>query len=165
MDKLNIGYSLKNIPTFHKKSVIEAKLVESAEDLFRRMRWKLFHYENPNLKDKKETFGFKTTQPAPASPKLQDFEDDLLKILAGIEYKNSSNELQKQMKEDIKVIKSSKDVLTKADKTTNIYKFSPDHYKKLLLSSISTEYKKNKTRNCFKSKQGSCRYCPKTCTR
>ena len=63
MDKLNIGYSLKNIPTFHKKSVIQAKLVESAEDLFRRMRWKLFHYKNPNLSDNKETFGLITDYP------------------------------------------------------------------------------------------------------
>jgi len=44
MEKLNIPYSLKNIPISHKKSTIEAKMVESAEDLFRRMRWKLFHF-------------------------------------------------------------------------------------------------------------------------
>ena len=150
MDKLNIAYSLKNIPVSQKKSVIESKMVESAEDLFRKMRWKLFHYQNPLCSDKKETFGFKTEQPAPSSPLLQKFEDDLLQELAGIEYKMSSNKLQKDMEKDIKIIKSSDDILTKADKTSNIYKMNPEQYNKLLNSTIFKEYKKSAENNVTK---------------
>ena len=150
METLNIPYSLKNIPISHKKSTIEAKMVESAEDLFRRMRWKLFHFENPGLVDRKNTFGFKTNATAPASPLLQDFEQDVLKLLSKIEYKKSSNPLQEKMKSDIEIIKDSKEILTKADKTSNIYKLHPEHYKKLLNSSIQAEYKKTKPDNILK---------------
>ena len=143
MDKLDITYSLKNIPVQQKKSVIENKMVESAENLFRRMRWKLFHYQNPGLADKKETFGFKTENSAPFSPLLQNFEEKILKMLSDIEYKKSNNDLQAKIKNDLKIIANSDKVLTKADKTSNIYKMEPDTHKKLLNSNIQSEYKKS----------------------
>merc|ERR1712030_223897 len=100
-------------------------MVESAENLFRRMRWKLFHHQNPGFADRKETFGFKTQNKAPFSPLLKNFEEKTLKMLSDIEYKKSGNDLQAKMKNDLKVIADTDKVLTKADKTSNIYKMEP----------------------------------------
>ena len=63
-------------------------------------------------------------------------------MLSDIEHKKSNNDLQAKIKNDLKIIANSDKVLTKSDKTSNIYKMEPDTYKKLLNSNIQSEYKK-----------------------
>ena len=46
------------------------------------------------------------------------------------------------MKEDIAQIKSSHDVFKFADKTSNLYKSSPEEYKKLSFNNITKPYQK-----------------------
>ena len=141
MDKFNINYSLKNVP-LHPKSVYKTKLIEQTEKLMSKMRWKLFFWLNPNASSKKQTFGFKSENTAPANILLKPFEDDLLETISKIEYKNVTNPLQTIMEQDKKKINECEDVIVQADKTSNLYKMSPDQYKKLLLENITTEYKK-----------------------
>lgn len=152
MDKLHIPYSLRNIP-LQPRSILQSKFVDTAEDLFRRMRWKLFHHLNPCSSDPKETFGFKTPKTAPSSPLLQEFENDLLEIVAKVEYRPFSNPLLQQMKTDAKNIKLSKEVLVKADKTTNIYKIPPEKYDKLLQEAIQADYRKTQPKSMMKTNQ------------
>ena len=52
------------------------------------------------------------------------------------------NHFQQTKKEDIAQIKSSHDVSIFADKTNNLYKSSPEEYKKLLLNNIRISYRK-----------------------
>ena len=58
------------------------------------MRWKLFFWLNPNASSKKQTFGFKSENTAPANILLKPFEDDLLETISKIEYKKVTNPLQ-----------------------------------------------------------------------
>ena len=76
------------------------------------------------------------------SKALNDFEDELYKVVRTIEFRNSSNEFQRQLAEDVKDIKKATDVLVFADKTTNIYRVSTDAYQKLLHDNITKTYKK-----------------------
>ena len=47
------------------------------------------------------------------------------------------------MKEDSSIITSSSDGHIFADKTNNIYKLTPEHYKKLLKDNVTKTYKKS----------------------
>ena len=50
------------------------------------------------------------------------------------------------MKKDIAQIKSSNEVFTFPDKTSNLYKSSPEEYKKLLFKNITKLYRKSTER-------------------
>ena len=51
------------------------------------------------------------------------------------------NSFQKQVKNDLKKIKKSSDLLVFADKTSNIYKMSTGDYNKLPKDNITKTYK------------------------
>ena len=139
---LHINYSLKNIPvvsqfTYHKLLTSKTELVLG------RMRWKLFWYRKGDRNKKKlETYGFKTPLHPPKMKELKDFEDDMADLIRKVEFRHSNNSLQRQMKRDIDIIKESPDVIVQADKTSNLYLFNKDDYKKKLLENITEEYKK-----------------------
>ena len=121
------------------------------------MRWKLFFWLNPNASSKKQTFGFKSENTAPANILLKPFEDDLLETISKIEYKKVTNPLQTRMEEDKKKINECDDIIVQADKTSNLYKMSPDQYKKLLLETITTEYKKTDENKVSKTNEEAAR--------
>ena len=59
MECVSFNYSTKNIPVASKKEYIRL-LIDKTEQFLRRMRWKAYHFLNPNQQPEKETFGFKT---------------------------------------------------------------------------------------------------------
>ena len=138
----NFNYSTKNIPIHNNKTYFKA-IISKTETFIRNIRWRAFFFLNPDQKCKdKETFGFRSTKPAPMVPELKEFEDGLLNIIQTIKFNNVSDEFQNKLKEDIKGINNEKNVYIKADKTTNFYKISPEDYTKLLEKNIQKEYKK-----------------------
>ena len=142
MDKVNLGYSTKNIPIPGKKDYL-TRLISSAEKVIRSIRWKTFFFLNPNNKpDRKETFGFNSTRNPPSIPELKEFEDEMLNMVQNIEFKNADNQFQRQLSNDIDDIKESSRLLIAADKTTNFYKVKPDQYKNLLEINITKDYRK-----------------------
>ena len=50
-----------------------------------------------------------------------------------LKFRRVCNDFQQKMKEDITQIKSSNDVFIFADKTNNLYKSSPEEYKKTVI--------------------------------
>ena len=54
----------------------------------------------------------------------------LLRIVQSIEFKSVRNNLQFTLREDLNKIKSSRNLLVFADKTTNLYEMPPDQYKR-----------------------------------
>ena len=54
---------------------------------------------------------------------------------------------QRKLKEDILNIKSSSNVYAFVDKTSNIYRLSPQDYKKLLHENITKSYERTPTRS------------------
>ena len=91
----------------------------------------------------KEAFGFKSKNCPAQINELRDFEDDLFNIARSIKYRETKTMLQRKMKEDIRKLKSSKNVYVFAGKTTNIYEVPQDEYKKLLKENITKTYRKS----------------------
>ena len=119
-------------------------LMEKTENFIRRLRWKLFAIENPEVKnDQIKTFGFNTNNQPPASRKLSEFENDLFDMIKSIKFKPVSSEFQKKLREDIQKIKSTDELIVSADKSRNQYKITVPQYNKLLHENISKEYKKS----------------------
>ena len=91
---------------------------------------------------RKETFGFKSRHHPPQPTELEMFEKDLLNIISSIKFRNQKNTFQQKLKVDIDEIKKSPDVFVFADKTSNIYKMTPQEHNKLLKENVTKTYKK-----------------------
>ena len=95
-------------------------LISSAEKVIQAVKWRTVNYLNPpKSKNKKESFRFRSTKPAPAVPELKAFEDDVLKLVESVKFNNKTNEFQKKLKKDSFEIKSETKVFIAADKTSN----------------------------------------------
>ena len=146
MEKLNFGYSLKNIPTPNEKSY-KLRLLEKIEIFIKKMRWKAVFLINNNKKateDCKQDFsyGLKRGRSPPRVKDLIQFEDDLVRIVKELKFCKVKNNFQKVLREDMKQVQTSKKTLTPADKTSNMYRFNKNDYENLFKNAITTTYKK-----------------------
>ncbi|XP_072050354.1 uncharacterized protein [Amphiura filiformis] len=142
LEKINLGYSTKNIPLPGKKDYLTC-LTNKAEKFLKNIRWRTFFFLNPDASSRrKETYGFPTTKPPPQVPELKEFEDGMLNIIQNVEFRNVNKPFQKQLSKDIKNIKEDEHLFVPADKTTNFYKVKPEQYNKLLGNNITKDYRK-----------------------
>ena len=81
----------------------------------------------------KETYGFKSKHHPSQSKYIKAFEKDLFNMANSLKFRRVHNDFQQKMKEDTAEIKSSNDVFILAGKTNNLYKSSPEKYKKFYL--------------------------------
>ena len=161
MDRINIPYSLKNIPLYSKNSYLNA-LVPKVTDFIQRLRWRahIFIQRNKKKRNKNseneyeeeeqqeherrdDKFGFRTTKSAPPVPALSGFENDLYHLISNLQFKNDKNEFQQKLNSDVKMINESPDAFVLADKTNNVYKVNANTYKKLLRDNVTAHYKKD----------------------
>ena len=140
MEQVRFNYSMKNIPIPPRNSYIKS-LIEKTESVIKRMRWKAFLYDKPDTDNTDRKFGFKSRKCPPQNENMVKFESDLLDMIKNIEFRNTRDQFQRQLKDDIKKINSSTKAFIPADKTTNLYKLDKDEYHKLLNNSITTTYK------------------------
>ena len=63
-------------------------------------------------------------------------------MIQSIEFKTLRNEFLNKLQKEVENIRSSKNMLVFADKSTNLYKVSREHYEKLLHDSITQTYKR-----------------------
>ena len=125
MEKFNISYSTKNIPLPSHNDYLQ-RLIEKTEQFLRRMRWKTHFFLNPDTTSStKETYGFKSTKNPSPIEELKDFEDDMLKIIQSVKFKQVNNPFLNRLKKDTDHIKNEPKLLIAADKTTNFYKLEP----------------------------------------
>ena len=66
MERVNLGYSVKNIPTPSERTY-KKQLVESIEAVIKRMRWKAIFFD-PERDATEETLEIATGTPAPLWP-------------------------------------------------------------------------------------------------
>ena len=143
--KVNIDYSLKNIPIpteeTHTRTVIH-----KMEQFLQRIRWKTYYFFNPPKPDEKkakkktETYGFKTSKNAPQHPTLVKFEEDLTHLITNLQYTDTKTEFQKKLAKDAKKIRSSNDIHVTADKTRNVYKVNKNTYNTLMRNNVTSHY-------------------------
>ena len=63
-------------------------------------------------------------------------------MIQSISFKPLKSDFQKKLADDINNIKSSENLLIFADKTTNIYKMTPEQYKAILTKNVTKTYQK-----------------------
>ena len=146
MERVNFGYSVKNIPTPNERTY-KTKLVESIEAVIKRMRWKaiFFNPEETNPAEPREVienYGLKSVRCPAQVPSMKKFEADLINIAANVTFRESTNEFQKKMKNDMRELRRSDKTLTPADKTTNLYRLTKEQYNDLKSNAITATYKK-----------------------
>ena len=136
-------YSLKNILIPNKQEYL-LELVSSVGIFVANLQWRAFHFLNPTINsNSKETYGFKTSQPAPGVPELKEFENGIYDLVKNVKFKKyAPNNLQSKMKNDILDMNNNEKVYVAADKTTNFYKLNPETHKELLENNITKDYKK-----------------------
>ena len=103
MERLSFNHSTKNISVTPKSEYIR-QLIDKTEQFLCRMRWKAYHFINPNQKSGKDTFGFKTRNNPPAIEELKEFEDGMTKIIQKVDFKTIKCHFQKDLNEDIAYI-------------------------------------------------------------
>ena len=106
------------------------------------MRWKALEFLGKLGSNEKETFGFKSHKCLPSVDELAGLESDLLMMVHNIEFRPVRNNFLSKLKEDVKVINNTKELLVNADKSTNIYKMNKDMHIKYLTENITKTYKK-----------------------
>ena len=106
MDHLNFGYSMKNVPLPSEKE-FKIEFLNSIHTLDTRMKWRAFHFLNPQqIKTSKETFGLKTSKSPPPIQELKTFQDGLCDIARNLKFRNVKDNFQSKLKDDLKNIKN-----------------------------------------------------------
>lgn len=144
MEKVNLGYSVKNIP-YPSERNYTAKLLEQIEAFMKRLRWKAIFFnsrQGNEIEEEKETYGLRTTKCPTQVKELIQFETDLFQIAKDLKFRKPNNEFQNKMKEDTRRIKDSNKTLTPADKTSNMYRLSKEEYRQLRTNAVTAKYKK-----------------------
>ena len=149
-NRLRILFENIPLPTL---TAYKKKLIEKTE-VIKRMRWRALFFLQENgsdeessemkdehKKDRKETFGFKTRNCPPKIEELQEFEEEFLQMIENVQFHKTSNEFQKQLKEDIKTVTNSNRLFISADKTRDMCKVERNQYLKLLQDNASKHYK------------------------
>ena len=65
-----------------------------------------------------------------------------MNIVKNLELRKMKDESQDRLKEDVKKINASPNILVFADKTSNIYEQNPEEHRKILKENITKAYKK-----------------------
>ena len=145
MEKVNLGYSVKNKPLANKQNY-KATLVEKIEAVIKRMRWKALFFMSRNESLQMENYGLPTAKCPGQVKEMVQFENELLLLAKNIEFKSLSSTFQTRMKNDLKSMRDSGKTLTPADKTTNMYRLSPEEYNRLKQNAVTSKYKKASTK-------------------
>lgn len=133
---------MKNIPCASQEQYLR-RLIEKTETLIRNMRWRAFFYLHPEANvSTKKTYGFNSSKTPPVVEEMRTFESKMTNLIQNIQFNNNYNNIQQQMKKDIKQINEEKKLIIKADKTTNFYKMAPKEYNTLLEKNIHKAYRK-----------------------
>ena len=106
------------------------------------MRWEASFYEQGSNKFIPENYDLKNLNFPPKIKDMNNFEDDLTKLLKTIKYRVTKSSFQQESTEDIRIIKNIKATLPFADKTSNLYKVPKEQYENLENNAITTSYKK-----------------------
>ena len=142
MEKINFGYSMKNIGIPQNKTYL-LQLIEKIEMVIKRKRWKvLCNGKKETNVIKTEWYGLKSSKTPKQVKELTPFENDLIGLVQKIRFRKTRNYCQKKIQKDIQLIKSSDKTVTFADKTTNLYRLTKAEYDHMINNPITSKYKK-----------------------
>lgn len=142
--RFSLPYSWKNIPT-PSNEAYKRRLIEMIESVIKRMRWKAFFFlrgENEDAQAYEEKYGLKSRKCPPQVDALKPFEEDMLKLIDDLEFRNTSDDFQRTLRVDMEKIKRSDAVFVPSDKTRNLYEMDRNQYEKLLRENVTKHYKR-----------------------
>ena len=94
MEKINLGYSIKNIPIPTRKRYL-LQLMEKIEMVLKRMRWKAIQFSNNKNNDSKtEWYGLKSLSSPRPVKELTPFENKLISLVKNIKFRKIRNHFQ-----------------------------------------------------------------------
>ena len=164
LEKVNLGYSTKNIP-FANREQYKMKLIEKTEALIKRMRWKATFFlargEEDNDEVKPENYNLPTKKCPKQVRELVAFENDLINMVKSIEFRNTRSDFQNRMKEDVRSMRQSEKTLTPADKTSNMYRLTKDEYNQMVKNAVTSKYKKASVKIKDQIEKGSAKFAKK----
>ena len=147
MRQFRFDYSLKNIPIPSRDNYLR-NLIEKVESVLKRMRWKAhFFLKGEKSQETTNYFGLPSSKTPPTILELKAFEEDVLKIIENIKFRDTKNNFQETLASDLKKINTSENMFVFADKTRNIYETSLETYNKLLHDNITKTYKRGSEDN------------------
>ena len=112
------------------------------------MRWKAhFFLKGEKSQENTRNFGLSSNKTPPTILELKPFEEDVIKLLETIKFRDTKDYFQDTLANDLKKINSSDKMFVFADKTRNIYETSLDTYNKLLHDNITKTYKHGSEEN------------------
>ena len=88
------------------------------------------------------TYGLPTAKCPGQAKEMIQFENELILLAKNVQFKKVSSNFQSRLKNDLKAMRDSRKTLTPADKTTNMYRLSPEEYNKLKHNAVTSKYKK-----------------------
>ena len=144
MEKVNLGYSTKNIPLPRKDEYLK-RFIENTEHFICQLRWKANYFLNGTESTTNKSYGFKSRN---SPPQIIELIYLLKKIWPDLYRTSNSRTLnpasRKKLNCDIKnKIKNPNTLLIPADKTTNFYTMNPSSYDKLVKENVTKTYKKS----------------------
>ena len=125
MEKVNFKYSIKYIP-IPPERVYLLQLMEKIEMFITGMRWKAIYFNNKTNDNSSERYGLKTLKCPKEVKELAPFEKNVISMLKVIKFRKVKNKFLTKLKNDINTVKQSKNALTFADKTLNMYRLSKE---------------------------------------
>ena len=101
MEKLKFEYSTKNIPLPFERSY-KLQLIEKTKMVIKQMRWKAIFQDTRNEKSNHQRYGLLSFKIPPSVKELAAFESQLIELVKNIKLQKVKNQLQNQLKEDIR---------------------------------------------------------------
>ena len=86
------------------------------------------------------TFNLKTRKCRPQIQDMKEFEKDIQTMIESVKFRPQN--FQKKLKEDLKLINSSKNIFFSADKTQSFYGITKEDYEKIIHENVTKKYKK-----------------------
>ena len=143
MERANISYSYKNIPTPDRH---QYKLVLRRIEFFiKNMRWKAFFFSiQLTVRKRREgrNMGLKLRNPPPHIKEMDKFEAEMIGMVKEIKFRKMSNNIQQKMFEDMRRFKESENIFIKSDKSGNLYEIEKGKYKQMMFKEVVKNYKK-----------------------
>ena len=141
MELVNFKHSTKDIPVPSFK-VYMNMFINIIKTFVRKVELSAEHFLNPTRNTHKETYGFPSLHyPEPVN-EITPFKEDLLNLAKNIEFRRNRSEFQTQLKTEVNTIKNVDKIIVAADKTSNHYKMTPEHYLELTGREVRKDYKK-----------------------
>ena len=89
----------------------------------------------------KQRYELRSFKVPPPVKELAAFESELVELVKNMKFRKVKNQLQNQLKEDIKKINQSDKTLTFADKSSNMYRLTKEEYVKMRRNAKTSTYK------------------------